>query len=73
MPLRACHENGKPGYSWGNAKCYTYTPGNENSRKDAKEKAKKQGRAIERQKHMEGKSSEESPVDLLNLHIKEEE
>ncbi len=47
MPLMKCTENGKPGYKWGESgKCYTYTPGNEISRNNAKEKALKQARAI---------------------------
>lgn len=49
MPLMRCEEDGKPGYKWGeNGKCYTYTPGNEQSRKAAKRKAILQGVAISR-------------------------
>lgn len=52
MPLKRCTKDGKPGYKWGDSgKCYPYTPGDEESRKRAKEKAKKQGRAIEREKN----------------------
>lgn len=48
MPILNCTLNGKPGYKWGNkGKCYTYTPGNEKSRKEAKQKAYKQGAAID--------------------------
>ncbi|MHA1302897.1 MAG: XkdF-like putative serine protease domain-containing protein [Candidatus Heimdallarchaeaceae archaeon] len=48
MPIQNCYENNKPGYRWGEAgKCYTYTPGNEASRKNAKRKAILQGVAIE--------------------------
>lgn len=55
MPIKSCKKNGKPGFKWGNkGTCYTYTPGNEESLKRAKEKAKKQGRAI----HSEDKEDE---------------
>ena len=48
MPVHDCTENGKPGYRWGEAgKCYTYTAGNESSRKNAKRKAILQGVAVE--------------------------
>jgi len=48
MPVKTCQEGGKPGYKFGDSgKCYTYTPGNEESRKRAKEKAARQGRAIQ--------------------------
>lgn len=48
MPVKECQEDGKPGYKWGDeGKCYTYTPGDKASRERAKEKAKKQGRAVE--------------------------
>lgn len=47
MPVKTCNKDGKPGYKWGNkGHCYTYTPGNEQSRKRARNKAIKQGRAI---------------------------
>jgi len=48
MPVESCRIEGKPGYRWGKSgKCYTYTPGNEQSRNRAKDKAAKQGRAIQ--------------------------
>ena len=48
MPVKGCQENGKPGFKWGDqGKCYTYTPGNEVSKKRAHDKAIKQGRAIQ--------------------------
>lgn len=66
MPLKRCQDDGKDGWKWGDSgKCYT-GPG-------AKEKAKKQGRAIERQKHLDNQASTETPKDLLNLHILEED
>lgn len=47
MPTKSCRKDGKPGYKWGDeGKCYTYTSGDEESRKRAKEKADAQGRAI---------------------------
>lgn len=47
MPVHECREDGKPGYKWGtHGHCYTYSPGNEASRKRAKNKAHKQGQAI---------------------------
>lgn len=47
MPVRECSEDGKPGYKWGEAgKCYTFTPGNDASQKEAKRKAINQGIAI---------------------------
>jgi len=49
MPVKTCSEGGKPGYKYGNrGKCYTYTPGDETSRKTAKLKAIKQGIVISR-------------------------
>lgn len=47
MPVQRGTSNGKPCYKWGNSgKCYTYTAGNEESRKRAKQKAEAQGRAV---------------------------
>ncbi len=47
MPVSSCQKNGKPGFRWGRSgKCYTYTRGNETSRKEAIAKAQKQGAAI---------------------------
>ena len=44
MPINSCSENGKPGYRWGNkGACYTYTKGNEKSKKEARSKAGLQG------------------------------
>jgi len=50
MPVRRTTHNGKPAYQYGESgKKYTYTPGNESSRKRAKQRAHQQGAAIERQ------------------------
>jgi hypothetical protein len=47
MPRQSCTKDGKPGYKWGESgHCYTYEPGDEESRKAAKAKADRQGRAI---------------------------
>ena len=44
MPVHSCQRDGKPGYQWGGkGKCYTYTKGNEASKKAAHKKAQKQG------------------------------
>lgn len=46
MPLQRCQDQGKNGWKWGDSgKCYTGP--------DAKEKAKKQGQAIEINKRAE--------------------
>lgn len=48
MPVKKCQSKGKPGYKCGDSgKCYTYTSGNERSRKNAKRKAILQCRAID--------------------------
>lgn len=48
MPVKKCQSEGKPGYKCGDSgKCYTYTPGNERSRKSAKRKAILQCRAMD--------------------------
>jgi len=47
MPIKTCREIGKSGYKCGDeGKCYTYTSGNETSRKQAKRKAIEQCIAI---------------------------
>lgn len=47
MPVNSCSDDGKPGFKWGESgKCYTYTPGSEFSRKEARRKALAQGIAI---------------------------
>lgn len=46
-PIQSCQSNGRPGYKYGQSgKCYTYTRGNEESRKRALAKAQKQEKAI---------------------------
>lgn len=40
MPVQSCSDNGKPGYRFGESGfCYTYTAGNESSKKRARAKA----------------------------------
>ena len=47
MPIERVTKNGKPGYRFGKSgKVYTYTAGDEASRKRARAKAAKQERAI---------------------------
>lgn len=47
MPVTKCQINNNPGYKWGKqGKCYEYTPGDEESIKDAKKSAISQGVAI---------------------------
>jgi hypothetical protein len=47
MPVKECQDNGKPGYKYGDSgKCYSYTPNNEGSRRNAKKSAIIQGIAI---------------------------
>jgi hypothetical protein len=46
MPAQRCVKGNKLEYKWGESgTCYTYTAGNASSRKRAKAKAEKQGRA----------------------------
>ena len=48
MPVHSCQEDGKPGFKWGtHGHCYTYTRGNKQSKERARNKAIKQGRAIQ--------------------------
>jgi hypothetical protein len=48
MPVKECSSDGKLGYKYGDdGYCYTYTRGNESSRKSAKQKAHLQGSAIQ--------------------------
>ena len=51
MPIQRCRLKGKPGFKWGNdGKCYTYTPGDKAGLERAKNKAAKQGQAVEASK-----------------------
>lgn len=55
MPIMSCELNGKPGYKYGESgHCYTYTAGNEQSRKRAEDKAKVQAAAIHAREHQGG-------------------
>jgi len=41
MPVKACSDNERPGYKWGDSgKCYTYASGDEAGKKRAKEKVR---------------------------------
>jgi hypothetical protein len=47
MPVKSCEDNGNAGFKWGDeGKCYTYSPNNEGSRRNAKKSATIQGLAI---------------------------
>lgn len=47
MPIRQCQIDSEPGYKWGQqGKCYAYSPGDEESKAEAKKKAIAQGVAI---------------------------
>lgn len=48
MPLMKCRKDNKPGFKWGpEGKCYTYDPKSQISKDNARNKALKQGKAIE--------------------------
>jgi hypothetical protein len=52
--IKKCQSNGKQGYKYGdNGRCYTYPEGDEQARKDAKQKAIAQGVAIRKAQEME--------------------
>lgn len=54
MPVRRTTKNGRPAYQYGTSGAkYTYTPGNEASRKRAKQKAILQGEAIKKSGYRE--------------------
>jgi hypothetical protein len=63
MPVQSCSFEGKPGYKFGESgKCYTYTPGDNESRVSAKSKAAAQERAA----YAGGwKEKFETPLNLL--------
>jgi hypothetical protein len=51
MPVQECTKDGKTGYQYGEEGfCYTYTPGDEEGRKEAERKAYLQGVAIEKRR-----------------------
>lgn len=72
MPVKRCQEDGKPGYKCGDAgKCYTYTPGDENGRKAAKESAVKQCIAIDEDPEVSVTAAGAgSTVDALNRNLR---
>lgn len=66
MPIKSCQKDGKSGYKWGDSgKCYTYEGDNEKSRKNAREKARKQGIRIELEKRKRGEKSEFDKASIL--------
>jgi hypothetical protein len=59
MPVQSCSNNGKPGFKFGDSgMCYTYTAGNESSKKRAKAKARLQEIAARASGWTEKNSSE---------------
>lgn len=47
MPLKRCQKGNKPGWKWGDrGRCYAYTPGNKQSRDQARQKALNQAVAM---------------------------
>lgn len=53
MPIMSCEKDGKPGLKYGKeGACYTYSPGNEGSRNNAKKKAIAQAIAINKGKDL---------------------
>ena len=72
MPVETCTEKGKPGYRWGSqGKCYTYTAGNEASRKKAKQKAHLQGAAIGKAKADDEPLTDEEYKHLIEIVVDE--
>jgi hypothetical protein len=68
MPVMACTLEGKPGYKYGDSgKCYTYSPGDEPGRKEAKRKAHIQGAAIEARTGE--KVTDEKGLDVADVHV----
>lgn len=65
MPIKDCQSNGKPGKKWGDSgKCFTG--------KDAEEKARKQGQAIELSKKRKGEKSEFDKAFFSKISEKEQ-
>jgi hypothetical protein len=68
MPVMACTAEGKPGYKYGDSgKCYTYSPGDEPGRKEAKRKAHIQGAAIA--ESTGEKVTEDKGLDVADVHV----
>lgn len=59
MPVQACAQDGKPGYRYGpTGVCYTYAPGDERQKAQARMKAEIQGAAIRSSQGQAGKPKE---------------
>lgn len=68
MPVMECREDNKPGYRYGQSgKCYVYTPGNEEERKEAKRKAYIQAAAIT--SRTGERMEEEKGIDVQDVHV----
>lgn len=74
MPLKECTEDGLPGYKWGDSgKCYTYKPGDDEGRREAKRMAYVQGYAIEGDAINKDEGGKSTIIDLLEQLVSEEE
>lgn len=70
MPVMSCSSDGKSGYKYGESgHCYTHD-GSEKSKKIARNKAAKQGRAIEISRHAKGEITL-SFSELLKFYLEE--
>lgn len=70
MPINPCSSNGKPGYKWGNAgACYTYTSGDEQSKKEAKKKALAQATAMGEFTKTEDEFLQQIVDDVIDLYL----
>jgi hypothetical protein len=68
IPVHECTKDGKPGYKYGEAgHCYTYTTGDEESRKHAKQKAYMQAAAIAAQT---GEAVKDALSDCVSRKVK---
>lgn len=70
MPIKSCTLDGKPGFKYGDSgHCYTYTEGDESSKERAKEKADKQRKAIEYEKHRDcsEECKDDMKIDISNM------
>lgn len=63
-PVMRCMGDGDPGYKYGDSgRCYTYTKGNNSSKRKARRKARLQGIAIEATKRLQAMESQDEDSD----------
>lgn len=68
MPVMTCTKEGMPGYKFGDSGfCYTYSPGSESERKEAKRRAYIQGSAIT--SRTGERMEEEKGIDVADIHV----